>query len=1023
MKLSNIKELLSHRFSIFIIVVSLLVATILFSRMISNLQYEQAEAKFSNDTEQIIEELHKSVKTYVEVLNAYQSFFTASDPTSIDYVKWKRYEEQFKPFLNYPGIHVISFAKYVNGEQNLLELKEELQIAYDGKYDVWPKSKGKEYLINQFVSPSTHMEIGVGFDHYTEENRRLAMLKARETGDYTATSKITLITDNGDSGPGYILYAPVYKFSNVTIDSYIEEQSRDWYGHVLIALYLQEVVEATLSSHINPDLSFKIYEQANVSSLADLDDQKIIYEFISVNENSYIKSNYDFVHSISFPFVDQEWTIYLESSPYFLAGLQQLLPNFILFTGFIITVLVYVVLRSMAHMRQRAETLAEVMTEELNKVNNVRKAILDSTNNLIITTDSEGVIRTFNKAAEQQLGYRDDEVIGRETPFLFHDKKDLLSIIDKYDINNEDAVKYLIKELLSRKEEYMNEVKFYRKNGSNFPVQLHITPLIDDKGDTIGLLGIAQNLSEVKKAQQKIREKDLLLSNIIDTIPHPIFVKDANGQYLLVNKATTELFNTTVDQMIGKTYADFPFAVDIEKINAREAEVLDLDKPIFIQEQPIRHAVTGELRWFYQAKLPLHTSEGQRILGIAMDITERKWFEEELKSLRDHALVASQAKSDFLAMVSHEIRTPMNSIIGMAELLLETDLDEEQHQYVTISKNSATNLLRIINDVLDLSKVEAGHLSIVEEEFDLKQLIDEVIHIFSFEADKKKIQLRYQYDNKLPFYALGDPARLRQIFTNLIGNAVKFTEDGEVSLDIKLKEHAPNSHFILECEVKDTGIGIPKDKIDTIFDQFTQVDTSTTRRFGGTGLGLTIVRSLIEKMGGAIRVESEIGKGSCFTFNVLLKSSISSIAEKVKHQSQKSENDNISISGLRILLVEDSYDNQVLIKAFLKKEQVELDIAENGLEAVHLFKKNSYDFIIMDIQMPIMDGYEATKLMRVWEAQQSLKRTPIVALTAHALNKDKQKSYKSGCDGYLTKPISKKELIKTVDYYYKKITG
>ncbi|MFV8830500.1 PAS domain S-box protein [Alkalihalobacterium sp. APHAB7] len=1019
MKITKIKELLSHRFTIFIIIASLITVTILFSRMASNILYERAEEKFSHDTEQIIDELHKSVKTYVEVLNAYQSFFTASDPVTVDYIKWKNYEEQFQPFQNYPGIHVISFAKYVNDQQSLKEFKEDLQMIYEGKYKVWPASNEGEYLINQFVSPSTHVEIGVGFNHFTEENRRLAMQKARETGEYTATSKITLITDKGDSGPGYILYAPVYSNLDGNVGSLNEEQNSNWYGHVLIALYLQEVVEATLSSYINQDLNFRIYEQSNGSSINELTPQQLIYEWVSIPQDRLFTSNFEFIQSVSFPFVDKEWTIYFESSPYFFAGLQQEIPNIILITGLIITLLVFFVLRSMAHMRQHAEMLANEITKELSKVNNVRQAILDSTNNLIITTNEEGIIQTFNKAAEQQLGYKAKEVIGKETPFLFHDKKELEPYITKHDINIEGAVQYFINDLLGCKEEYIRKVLYYRKDGSTFPVEIHITRLIDYNGHTIGLLGIGQDISEVKKAHQKIKEKDQLLSNIINTIPHPIFVKDAEGRYLLVNRATTELFNTPTEKIIGKKYADFHFAEKAEDVRTLEMQVLESGEAVYVQEQPIRHPVTGELRWYYQVKLPLQTSDGQRILGIAMDITERKWFEEELKGLRDQALVASQAKSDFLAMVSHEIRTPMNAIIGMSDLLLETELNKEQHQYVTIFKHSAANLLRIINDVLDLSKVEAGHVSIVEEEFDLKKLAEEVIQVFSFEADKKGIQLRFNYDTSLPAVVVTDQARLRQIFTNLIGNAIKFTQGGQVCIKLKQKDLIEKNSFILECQVMDTGIGIPKDKIPTIFDQFTQVDTSTTRRFGGTGLGLTIVRSFIERMGGTIQVKSKVGKGSTFTFTLQLKRGH---LEKRDQEKQLREKDkDISIAGLRILLVEDSYDNQVLMKAFLKKEKVTMDIAENGLEAVQLFKETSYDFVFMDIQMPVMDGYEATRLMREWEVKQNKKRTPIVAFTAHALNKDKQKSYQSGCDGYLTKPVTKKQILETVDYYYKKM--
>ncbi len=509
-----------------------------------------------------------------------------------------------------------------------------------------------------------------------------------------------------------------------------------------------------------------------------------------------------------------------------------------------------------------------------------------------------------------------------------------------------------------------------------------------------------------------------VLKTILGVIPYSVFWKDRDSVYLGCNEIFANLAGLNhPSEIVGLTDYDLPWTQEeAEGYRADDAEVIQSGEAKCHIIETQRNS-EGKLTYLDTSKVPFRNAEGNVIgvIGIYTDITHLKETErdlrvakERLRKERDRAEEASSTKTRFLANMSHEIRTPMNGVIGMVNLLLDTELNEEQREFAETIRSSGSSMVRIVNDILDLSKIEADRLSLIPEPFQLERIFSDALSLYSAAVAERDIEILLSVDDSLrKQWVLGDVDRFGQVIGNLLGNSIKFTPNGGFCILQARVEEMTSEKVKMTVGVTDTGIGISKDKLDMIFEPFSQADETTTRQYGGTGLGLSISRRLLRMMESDIEVRSVVGCGSVFFFTLefplVEKSESCPVEEETTRQSASLEPQAIEA---RVLVAEDNKVNQRLISRFLERMGIEHTLVSNGREAVEQAVREEFDLILMDIQMPIIDGVQATELLR----NQHRLSVPIVALTAHTMEGDREAFLSTGMNGYLAKPFSPADL-------------
>jgi PAS domain S-box-containing protein len=649
---------------------------------------------------------------------------------------------------------------------------------------------------------------------------------------------------------------------------------------------------------------------------------------------------------------------------------------------------------------EQLERLAEV----INTSRQGYRDLIDSLDHLIFTISLEGEIRTVNQRIAQVFGLPYSELVGHrmqeffDEPRLEHLKGSIAWFVEKRHWTG--TVRARLK-----------------KTGAMHYFDCVLQAVIkEDK--VVGVSGLARDITAQRESETRFTE-------LFETLQEGVYFCDPGGDLLDVNPAMVRMLGYTHrDELVGKNIGDLYFdrPGDPFPERRRAHNSTSLVREITLRQKdgaPVICIDNSNAICDAFGRMVRHQ-------GTLVDITVRKQSEVELQSAKEAAEAANLAKSTFLAHMSHEIRTPMNAVIGMTELTLDTSLTEEQREYLTMVRDSGKSLLTLINDILDFSKIEAGKLELDATDFRLRDAIEDTVKIFGLRARKKDLELSSQVSPEVPEALCGDPGRLRQILCNLIDNAMKFTQRGGVALRVDLESQSEQEVRLHFC-VTDSGIGIPQDKQELIFEAFAQADNSTTRKYGGTGLGLSISSRLVGLMAGKMWVESEANRGSKFHFTARLEKQ----KEPAKRQDSRS-GARLNVPNrrrplqekqkeLRILLVEDNHANQIVAQKLLRRRGHSVVVADNGREALAALENERFDLILMDIQMPEMSGVEVTTAIRQKEKETG-EYIPIIATTASAMKEDKERCLQAGMDAYLSKPINRAALYEAIDEVTGRVT-
>lgn len=546
-------------------------------------------------------------------------------------------------------------------------------------------------------------------------------------------------------------------------------------------------------------------------------------------------------------------------------------------------------------------------------------------------------------------------------------------------------------------------------NGDRLWIERIKAPLLGTDGETIGVQILFWDVTDRKVAETDLAHERFLLNTLLDNIPDAIYFKDLESRFLRLSRSLAEKFGLdSPREAFGRTDADLFTEEHARQAREDEIHVIQTGEPLVARIEretwPDR-----EDTWCSTTKMPLRDADGEVIgtFGISRDITELIRIEEQLREARDVADAANRAKSEFVANMSHEIRTPMNGIIGMAELLADTDLNPDQREFLGMIRQSATSLLSLLNDILDFSKIEAGKLELESLPFSVSESVGRTTQTLAGRAAEKGLELACRIPPDLPERLVGDPGRLRQVIVNLVGNAIKFTERGEVVVQAEL-ESLVDDRVVLHFSVRDTGIGIPEKKQDVIFEAFSQADTSTTRKYGGTGLGLAISSQLVRMMGGDIWLESEPGRGTTFHFTAEF--------EIAEDQPATHRFESTSLRGLPTLVVDDNATNRLILQEMLKSWDLEPTVVDGGVAALTELQRAAsdgtpYRLVVLDCMMPGMDGFSLAQLI---QGNPTLCDPVMIMISSAARPGDSNRCRDSGISRHMTKPVVKSDLFDTI---------
>ncbi len=979
-------------------------------RFWANAEQAGAQSHFNEYCERISQDITGRVHAYRRVLQSGAGIFVASE--NVTRQEWRAYFEYRTARTQFPGMLAFAYAEVV-APAGLAQHVARIQTEGFPEYRVWPEGDRPLYTPVVFLEPFDETNRrALGFDVSSEPVRRAAMERARDTATVAMSGRVRLVVGDTDEDvqAGYLIYAPF--FSGGVPPAGVEVRRAALTGYVFAALRVKDLMRG-IFPEAPEQVAFELYDGTTVSP------ESLLFKSSELGGVSGTGHQARFSSHIPLDLYGHTWSLVLRSTPKFDAEKAPHRSWIILAAGLIVSILVFRLIRSQQNVVVKAKALAERLTVDLHESEEMLRATLYSIGDAVISTDAEGRVVGMNPVAVALTGWSEQAATGQPLDTVFR-------IVNEQTGQPVDSpARVVLKE--GRIVGLANHTLLIARDGRQIPIADSGAPIRNAAGDTAGVVLVFRDQTEERKALLALESSRQRLESMFRAVPVGIGMA-CGDNITTANARLCEITGYACDELIGQSIRMlYTSQEEFERCGFGDGEQIertgiDAIETVWQRKDGTRVDVLFSVSPVAQA------GAGNNVTFTARDITERKQAEAD-RSARQAAEEANRAKSAFLANMSHEIRTPLNAVLGFAQILKRDDtLTPRQVGMLHTIGRSGRHLLNLINDILDMSKIESGRFELRPADFCLQDLLDDVEMMFRSRAQARQLQFLVERDESVPRYINADEGKLRQVLINLMSNAVKFTKTGGVAVRIRCETATNSSNgesniLCLVVEVEDSGPGIAEEELERIFEPFRQ--SGTARDAGGTGLGLAVSRRIVDLMGGSLTVKSQVGKGSCFRFDALVKSA-EGAAQEIAPAMRQVVGLEPGSGPFRILVADDQKDNRDLLAALLEPLDFEIREAINGQEALDIFQTWSPHAVLMDMRMPVLDGYEATRRIKTTGKGRG---TSVIAVTASAFDDAEKEVLAAGVDGYVRKPFRSEEIFAVLEkclglrYVYADNTG
>lgn len=949
----------------------------------SQAEAERLQLRYDEYCQGITRRLTDTLHDFQMILQGGAGVFAASEEVTRE--EWRACAEYYAIQETFPGIQAIGYIKVVTEAARAAHTQA---IRAEGftDYTIWPEGVRQRYAPFVYLEPfDEHNRRALGFDAYSDSARQIAMDRARDTGNVSLTAALRLVqTEDDDTQPGMLMLAPIY--AHDLLAGTLNERRAALNGFVYVSFRLNDLMDVLFPGY-HGNVDFEVYDGPEISASTRI--------YASGPERASMPR---LTSAQTLDLFGHQWTLQFRSTPQLDSGLQRWTAWGIWVAGLTVSLLAFMLIKTQERTLARARDLAHRLTGSLRENEAKLRRIADNISDVVFTVDLDWNITYVTPSIERLCGDTVEAYRARNLQARFPaESREKLAARCREELEKCSDI--------TRSTSFIVEVEHYRVDGSKADVSMHLAFIRDACGHPVGLQGVARDITARRQAEKELHDSQKRFSNAFEFAPIGMALVAPEGQFLKVNTALCAMTGYTQSELLGMRAREIIHPEDQEAdqeqvglVRAREANSYRMETR-FLKK-------SGDEIWaLLSASLVRDEEENELYFVLQMlDISDQKSVEGE-RNARQAVEAANRAKSAFVANMSHEIRTPLNAILGFAQILeRDASLTPRQAEQVNTIARSGRHLLGLINDILDMSRIESGHLNLRVTEFCLHDLLDDLEMMVRSRAAAKGLHIIVERQDTVPRFVAADEAKIRQVLINLMGNAVKFTKVGGVAVRARA-DAAPDSsdsdpdRLMLVMEVEDSGPGIPEEDLERIFDAFRQADAGM--EYGGTGLGLAISRRLAELLGGDLSVESRLGEGSRFRFRIPVVRA-SGVAEDRVPETTRVVGLAPGTGPCRILVVDDQKDNRDLLRALLEPVGFTITEATNGQEALEAFEALAPHAVLMDLRMPVMDGYEATRVIKRTPQGHD---TPVIAVTASAFEDDEKAVLATGVDGYVRKPF------------------